>query len=94
MTRGPGGGDGRTERGGCADDRDIIARIIHADRYVVESIPECSLLSAPPAREKPLLTMREEFAAACPKVSQTHIENLRAAGAFGGLPDTSQVSLF
>ena len=65
MTRGPGGGDGRTERGGCADDRDIIARIIHADRYVVESIPECSLLSAPPAREKPLLTMREEFAAAC-----------------------------
>ena len=36
----------------------------------------------------------EEFAAACPKVSQTHIENLRAAGAFGGLPDTSQVSLF
>ena len=57
MTRGPGGGDGRTERGGCADDRDIIARIIHADRYVVESIPECSLLSAPPAREKPLLTI-------------------------------------
>ena len=36
----------------------------------------------------------EEFAAACPKVSQTHIENLRAAGAFGDLPDTSQVSLF
>ena len=36
----------------------------------------------------------EEFAAACPKVSQTHIENLRAVGAFGDLPDTSQVSLF
>ena len=36
----------------------------------------------------------EEFSAACPKVSKTHIENLRAAGAFGDMPDTSQVSLF
>ena len=36
----------------------------------------------------------EEFAAACPKVSQTHIETLRAAGAFGSLPMTSQVSMF
>ena len=36
----------------------------------------------------------EEFSAACPKVSKTHIENLREAGAFGNLPDTSQVSLF
>ena len=36
----------------------------------------------------------EEFSAACPKVSQTHIEALRAAGAFGDLPSTSQISLF
>ena len=36
----------------------------------------------------------EEFARACPKVSKTHIENRRAAGAFGALPDTSQITLF
>ena len=36
----------------------------------------------------------EEFSAACPKVSKTHIQMLKDAGAFGELPDTSQVSLF
>lgn len=36
----------------------------------------------------------EEFSAACPKVSKTHIEQLRALGALDGMPDTSQITLF
>ena len=36
----------------------------------------------------------EEFSVACPKVSKTHIQMLKDAGAFGSLPDTNQVSLF
>ena len=36
----------------------------------------------------------EEFSLACPKVSKTHIQMLKEAGAFGSLPDTSQVSFF
>ena len=36
----------------------------------------------------------EEVANACTKVSKTHIQMLKEAGAFGNLPETSQVSLF
>lgn len=36
----------------------------------------------------------EEFSLACSKVSSTHLEQLKEAGAFGDLPDSSQFSLF
>ena len=36
----------------------------------------------------------EEFALVCTKVSSTHLEQLKDAGAFGDLPDSSQFSLF
>ena len=36
----------------------------------------------------------EEFSDACPKVSKTHVEQLKAAGAFEEMPETSQITLF
>ena len=36
----------------------------------------------------------EEFSTCCSKLSKTHIEQLKALGAFAGMADTSQITLF
>ncbi len=36
----------------------------------------------------------EEFSACCSKLSKTHIDQLKALGAFAGMADTSQITLF
>ena len=44
-------------------------------------------------KDKTFLSI-EEVSLACPKVSKTHMQMRKEAGAFGSLPETSQVSFF
>ena len=60
----------------------------------VAGLGETAAISLAEQREGRSFISIEEVAAACPKVSKTHIELLKAAGAFGNMPDTSQITLF
>ena len=60
----------------------------------VSGLGETAALDIAESRRGKTFLSIEEFAAACPKVSQTHIEKLKEAGTFGDLPDSSQFSLF
>ena len=60
----------------------------------ISGLGENAALDLMNGREGKSFISIEEVAAACPKVSKTHIQMLKEAGAFGDLPDTSQVSLF
>ena len=78
----------------------------HATKFLIEDgklrppfvsisgLGENAAISLMEGREGKEFLSVEEVAAACPKVSKTHIQMLKEAGAFGTLPDTSQVSLF
>ncbi len=60
----------------------------------ISGLGENAALDLMKGREGKHFLSIEEVAAACPKVSKTHIQMLKDAGAFGDLPDTSQVSFF
>ena len=78
----------------------------HATKFMIEDgkirppfvaisgLGENAALSIMEGREGKKFISIEDVAAACPKVSKTHIQMLKDAGAFGSLPDTNQVSLF
>ena len=78
----------------------------HATKFLIEdgklrppfvSIPglgESAAFDLMNGREGKHFLSMEEVAAACPKVSKTHMQMLKEAGAFGELPETSQISLF
>ena len=78
----------------------------HATKFLIEDdkirppfvaisgLGENAALDLMRGREGKHFLSMEEVAVACPKVSKTHMQMLKDAGAFGSMPETNQVSLF
>ena len=60
----------------------------------VRGLGETAALDTVEKRQGKTFVSVEEFATTCNKLSKTHIEQLKALGAFAGMADTSQVALF
>ena len=60
----------------------------------VHGLGEAAALDTVEKRKGKTFISVEEFANTCSKLSKTHIEQLKSLGAFAGMADTSQVSLF
>ncbi len=60
----------------------------------IPGLGETAAISIVENRQGRTFISQEELLAACPKVSKTHVEQLRDAGALGAMPETSQISLF
>ena len=60
----------------------------------VSGLGESAAFDIVKGREGKQFLSMEEFAIACPKVSKTHIQMLKDAGAFGDMAETNQISLF
>ena len=60
----------------------------------VRGLGETAALDTVEKRQDKTFVSVEEFATTCNKLSKTHIEQLKALGAFAGMADTSQVALF
>ena len=60
----------------------------------VRGLGETAALDTVEKRQGKMFVSVEEFATTCNKLSKTHIEQLKALGAFAGMADTSQVALF
>jgi len=60
----------------------------------ISGLGEAAALDIVEHREGATFVSVEEFAAACGKVSQTNVDQLKELGALRDLPDTSQMTLF
>ena len=62
--------------------------------WILPGLGETAAVSIVEQRKGKQYLSVEEFSADCPKVTKAHIELLRACGALGNLPETSQMTLF